>query len=176
MLDFSRKDHSVDMPQQRERRNPWHCDHENVRLSVYTASNGVKSYGDQCQRCGRKISKFVSAKRFQQEEGVDPLEYAIEFKTNLQRDFSNSIWAEEDQARESRKREWNRWYSNYLASPDWRQKRRLVFDRANGICEGCRERHATQVHHISYANVGNEFLWELVAICRDCHEKAHSHD
>jgi hypothetical protein len=78
--------------------------------------------------------------------------------------------------RESEKQEWWAWYSTYLQSDEWRIRRALVLRRANDICEGCRDAPATQVHHLTYAHVGNEFLWELVAICDDCHERYHEID
>ena len=70
-------------------------------------------------------------------------------------------------------REWREWYDLYLRSPEWAERRRLVLERASGRCEGCRKRGATQVHHLTYTHVGNELLFELVAICRSCHERIH---
>jgi len=32
---------------------------------------------------------------------------------------------------------------------------------------------ATEVHHLTYQHVGHEFLFELVAICRECHTRWH---
>ena len=64
-------------------------------------------------------------------------------------------------------------YAAYLKSPEWRAKSKLVILRAQGICEGCRERPATQAHHLTYEHRFNEFLWELVAICDDCHTRIH---
>jgi 5-methylcytosine-specific restriction endonuclease McrA len=29
------------------------------------------------------------------------------------------------------------------------------------------------VHHHTYANVGDELMWQLVAVCRECHQKFH---
>jgi 5-methylcytosine-specific restriction endonuclease McrA len=66
-------------------------------------------------------------------------------------------------------------YKQYLQSEAWRRRRELVLRRALGICEGCGQASATEVHHLTYDHVGNEFLWELVAICRDCHERYHVH-
>jgi 5-methylcytosine-specific restriction endonuclease McrA len=68
---------------------------------------------------------------------------------------------------------WQSWYADYLRSPQWRAIRQKVLRRANGACEGCGDAVATQVHHITYKNVGNEFLWELRAICDDCHDRCH---
>lgn len=45
--------------------------------------------------------------------------------------------------------------------------------RAAHVCEGCRTARATEVHHLTYEHCGDEFLWELVAICRSCHERYH---
>jgi hypothetical protein len=74
----------------------------------------------------------------------------------------------------SRKRGmWQQWYAEYLQTNEWKERRRLVLERADGICEGCRQEPATEVHHTSYVHVGNEFLWELVAICRWCHARYH---
>lgn len=64
-------------------------------------------------------------------------------------------------------------YDEYLKSPSWLDKRRLVLQRANDMCEGCGVAKATQVHHFHYGNFGNEFLWELVAVCQECHDRAH---
>jgi len=69
-------------------------------------------------------------------------------------------------------------YTKYLLSPEWAMLRSKVFQRVIardgvGVCEGCREQIATQVHHLTYEHVGHEFLWELVAICEDCHKRLH---
>jgi len=64
-------------------------------------------------------------------------------------------------------------YQTYLRSDHWQDTRRRVLQRANGFCEGCWQRRATQVHHLTYAHRGAEFLWELVAICDPCHARLH---
>jgi hypothetical protein len=64
-------------------------------------------------------------------------------------------------------------YNDYLRTPEWRDKRRRVLERAGGVCEGCGEQRATEVHHETYRHVGSEFLWELRAICSECHSRIH---
>ena len=64
-------------------------------------------------------------------------------------------------------------YSDYLLSPEWAKRREKVLRRANGICEGCGEARATQVHHKTYDHIYNEPLFDLVAICKACHESIH---
>lgn len=66
-------------------------------------------------------------------------------------------------------------YAGYLASTQWRVKRALVVQRANGRCEqpGCN--HALEeVHHKRYPRVwGNEPIEWLIGLCESHHEQAH---
>jgi len=64
-------------------------------------------------------------------------------------------------------------YESYLQSQEWADRRQQVMQRAEGICEGRRRRRATEVHHLSYAHVTQEFLFELVAMCGECHARWH---
>lgn len=89
--------------------------------------------------------------------------------------------AEYERQRQERERQvaaeneqWQAWYQGvYLKSPAWKARREKVMRRADGICEGCLVETATEVHHLTYKHVGDEFLWELRAICRSCHERLH---
>jgi 5-methylcytosine-specific restriction endonuclease McrA len=69
--------------------------------------------------------------------------------------------------------EWAQLYAEYLKSEEWALRRARVMERAHYRCEGCRERNAIDVHHLSYAHITQEFLFELVALCRECHERWH---
>lgn len=81
-----------------------------------------------------------------------------------------------ERERVAHSKEWWAWYNEYLRSPAWRDRAALVKKRAGGICEGCGTRPAAQVHHVTYKHVGNEFLWELRAICNNCHERIHGEE
>lgn len=65
-------------------------------------------------------------------------------------------------------------YAEYLKSEEWALRRDLVMARAKNRCEGCGLRAASEVHHLTYEHVTQEFLFELVALCGDCHERAHA--
>lgn len=67
-------------------------------------------------------------------------------------------------------------HNRYLLTPAWRQRRTLVLQRSRGKCEGCGVKDAEQVHHLSYAHWKEEFLWELVAVCLECHERFHQRE
>jgi 5-methylcytosine-specific restriction endonuclease McrA len=69
---------------------------------------------------------------------------------------------------------WRARYDAYMQSPEWAAKRRLVLQRARYKCEGCARRKASQAHHLTYEHLGNEFLWELKAVCRRCHARFHN--
>lgn len=63
-------------------------------------------------------------------------------------------------------------YQTYLQSDGWERTRIKVLERANYVCEACGERRATQVHHVTYEDPrGEELLWNLKAVCAECHEK-----
>jgi 5-methylcytosine-specific restriction endonuclease McrA len=64
-------------------------------------------------------------------------------------------------------------YRVYLLSDSWKRRRDKVMKRANNICEGCLTNAATDVHHLSYKNIYNEFAFELIALCNRCHKRIH---
>jgi 5-methylcytosine-specific restriction endonuclease McrA len=107
-------------------------------------------------------------------EGAVPLDKSISqrhWERRLQRSQELRDELHADEAAE-----WTEHYEAHLASPEWQEIRERVLSRSRGICEGCRVNRATQVHHLTYQHMGSEFLWELVAICRDCHRRFHGRD
>lgn len=51
--------------------------------------------------------------------------------------------------------------------------------RANGRCEICNQKgqpfgRALETHHLHYRTVGNESLWDLAILCRECHKRQHA--
>jgi 5-methylcytosine-specific restriction endonuclease McrA len=69
--------------------------------------------------------------------------------------------------------QWWREYNAYLSSPEWKARRALVLQRAKGRCEGCGTASATDVHHVTYDRVYSEMLFDLLALCRPCHQILH---
>ncbi len=68
------------------------------------------------------------------------------------------------------------WYrSCYLASPEWRERRRRHLSRSrNRTCHGCGKMGVPiDVHHKTYDHIGAERGYELVSLCRRCHEQVH---
>ena len=67
-------------------------------------------------------------------------------------------------------------YQLYLATPEWRRKRDEVFDRENGLCQGCKQEPIEHVHHVTYSHIYDELLFQLIGVCENCHRKSHFMD
>ncbi|ELR70196.1 hypothetical protein C900_03881 [Fulvivirga imtechensis AK7] len=64
-------------------------------------------------------------------------------------------------------------YHSYIASDEWRKKRKLVLERDHYLCQECKERPAEEVHHKTYNNLFDEPLEDLVSLCKKCHDEVH---
>jgi hypothetical protein len=63
-------------------------------------------------------------------------------------------------------------YKAYLSTDHWKQKRLAVLSERGCQCEKCNE-WGNEIHHLSYDNLWNEPLSDLMVLCRDCHEATH---
>jgi 5-methylcytosine-specific restriction endonuclease McrA len=61
-------------------------------------------------------------------------------------------------------------YDWYIGSNTWKLKRQRVLERDNYICQSCLQNKAEEVHHLTYIHLSNEPLFELVSVCKTCHE------
>jgi len=66
-------------------------------------------------------------------------------------------------------------YIEYLRSDEWREKRKEFLEEADYECEECGER-ATEVHHLSYDNIGEEDTDDVEILCHECHKETHGKD
>lgn len=64
-------------------------------------------------------------------------------------------------------------YLNHLQSPFWKTIRKRALERDNNTCQKCFVATAQEVHHLTYINLGNENLEELISYCKPCHKKMH---
>jgi hypothetical protein len=150
---------------------------ENHRLEIRRAivSGGQVQFKQQCLDCGEPVGTAISHAKApkdaadfdhsiaQRRRAMHEQQYQaiIQKHVKLQKSKDSAFW---------------RKYDKYLATPEWAAKRARVLKRAGGICEGCLEQPATQVHHLTYRHWPNEFMFELVAICKGCHERLHAAD
>lgn len=150
------------------------CDHPHETLRRKTFSNGTEHVVRQCSRCGRNGGSVAKASMSSDEIAGLP-----EWDETLRESWKAKVSAYWDEVREERKHTFEqrrdqitREYHEYLQSPDWRRRRnkRLAMDggRCQAQLDGCTG-HATEVHHLSY-DLRPEPLFNLVSICRNCHE------
>ncbi len=72
------------------------------------------------------------------------------------------------------------YYNKYMASPEWEAKKaeRMEIDGYRCVMCGRHISHCKtlQVHHITYARLGNEnVLTDLCTLCGSCHKKIHNY-
>ena len=153
------------------------CNHENSELRLRTVDRGYTQRVQQCLRCGEPVSGAVSKEKAMKLcGGKEPPPFDNELMDGWKSSYqeqSDEITKNYETRSEYERAEFFKKYDVYLESDEWKEKREKVMERANHICEGCRTTEATQVHHLSYEHVGREFLFELVAICNECHNRIH---
>lgn len=147
------------------------CAHPKAALRVKVASNGARHYRVQCLRCGEG-RQATSAERAQVTTDTKPFDEALRDEWwKAKNEAYKKAWAVESQAK---KQAWFDEYSEYLNSPDWRARRKLVLERDGYRCQarmpGCQE-SADEVHHLTYAHWWNAPLFELQSVCVCCHQR-----
>jgi hypothetical protein len=149
------------------------CTHEKTEIRRMSHCNQIKH---QCLYCGESVGNPIKHDSISLK--YDELnEFDVEFR-DLMRERRSEIYRQEQEQRHylwqqgalQRKEE----YAEYLSSPQWRDKRKAVIARENGICQGCRIAKIDEVHHLTYDNRGDELLFQLVGLCKTCHRKAHN--
>ena len=146
------------------------CQHTDTTLRSRVTRNGGIQCVQQCQRCGKATSNPLPHREALATCGGEP---PPRFDDELKERWQLMM----DEAREGvmQKFEDEFWpeYQIYLESPAWKAKSRAVIKRAAEVCEGCCNAPAQQAHHLTYDNVFDEFLFQLVALCTPCHTRLH---
>jgi hypothetical protein len=153
------------------------CEHPNVELRWRVFSDGRAAWVRQCMQCGIQrgpnLKKDAPEVRARHDRPLFDPTIADRYD-DLRRAKLARQQRIQELEQERKQREWWEWYNRYLLTPEWKARRALVLKRSGGLCEGCRQSPAQQVHHLTYAHVGREFLFELVALCEECHERLHA--
>jgi hypothetical protein len=149
------------------------CKHENTEIRFMASCGQIKS---QCLNCGQSTSNAISHSKFSKEE-IDTLP---RFDEQLRADWWNNKDLRRKEVAESFAQEAKQkladrklLYHDHLKSEKWKEKRRLVIQKQNNICQGCLNAEIDDIHHLSYDNLGDELLFQLIGLCRDCHKKTH---
>jgi 5-methylcytosine-specific restriction endonuclease McrA len=152
------------------------CRHAKTELRVKITASGGPMCKLQCFDCGAPIGNAVSKQpdlpKWDIDRHVAYLEGRKTARADIQLKFIKlQVVAVAELS--AKAKDWKAEYEAYRRTALWQAKRSKVMRRANGLCEGCLEAQATVVHHTTYANIGDELLFQLVALCHPCHAKAH---
>jgi hypothetical protein len=152
------------------------CEHTDAEFRRLKTANGVFQLRKQCLDCGELVG---GAFRRDAVHGFDRLllvdEVARHRAQNQWRDKSEQRQQIAERYREEEQKAFWEYYNAHLNSPEWREKCRLKRERASNVCEGCGVNKVNHIHHLTYDNLGDELLFELVALCVECHQKIHPH-
>lgn len=137
------------------------CQHPEVSLRVKIASNGAKMAGHQCVTCGCLVGKYVKKHLWPKTMERWSDELRVTYREIRDKELS-LLWLEKREE-----------YEEYIVSLKWLRKREEILKRDGNLCQRCKAYPATDVHHLTYANLGNEPPEDLISVCRGCHEEIH---
>lgn len=66
-------------------------------------------------------------------------------------------------------------YKKYIASKEWKQKKRFAIQLAEYKCEDCDEKGYLEVHHANYDCLYHERFDDVWVLCKECHRTADEH-
>lgn len=150
------------------------CAHDRTGIIEWVNGGNQTCFNWFCAHCGHKLSSNIPhalarehgvVKSSQDEMHSRSRAYVAQREARLAQMQREAAERAQPENREE--------YDDYLRSARWRALRNRVLARAGGLCEACLDLPASQVHHLTYAHKGNEFAWELRAVCDDCHERLH---
>lgn len=148
------------------------CMHPRTEWRRYFISNGSLTIRAECQDCG-----YLLGNPRKQKAGDDELPVHDPSRRKLyeaaRRKEEEAIHQKHAKKQRDKDTDWHRDHSAYLKTPEWMARRDKVIRRAGGLCEGCGDKPATQAHHRTYDHWQNEFLFELLALCEECHSRLH---
>jgi 5-methylcytosine-specific restriction endonuclease McrA len=65
-------------------------------------------------------------------------------------------------------------YHEYLLTDEWQETRQRALVRAGFRCQTCYARDRLNVHHRTYARLGEESEGDLTVLCEPCHAAIHA--
>lgn len=150
------------------------CRHES-RIVRKQNSAGHWMFTYQCSKCGDiDRSRIPTGGVWIPKSAVlDDLEQLPVFDEEIKDARLRQATAAMKQARQSEREEWWDDYDAYLNTPEWHEKREKALARDRYLCQGCLERQAVHVHHLTYQRLFNELVCDLVSLCVDCHQLCH---
>jgi len=141
------------------------CEHDYVPVSfvISGGSTQIRLFCRKCYQLDPKPKKKSDFKNI-----IIPCKDLDDYKKfidELEKPFQDEL----NRIREIHHESFNERYINYINSNEWKLLRDKVLERDEYICQIC-HRPAIEVHHLTYAHLAKEFLFELISLCSDCHK------
>lgn len=149
---------------------PEKCICERTEMRYLVCTNGVVQYKTQCLKCGDvgQPTPYSSLTKEQRQS-------AKLIDSTICKVYREKYWREWNAARQAhheyRQAFWT-WHAGYMESDCWKRRRRSVLSR-DTVCQSCECRPAVIAHHTTYDRAGREPLFDLKAVCYECHEQIH---
>lgn len=153
------------------------CRHEHQEPMRITIADGRTQVVKCCTSCGERVGTPMSQKDRAWVESLKwlPAELHESYRERRQKE-RHAIMLDLARKQFAERGRFTKSYRAYIASPEWKSLRAKVMKRCGGVCEGCGERAAVEVHHLTYRHFMQEFLFELVGLCGPCHERYHKEE
>ena len=149
------------------------CTHVFRELRKRTYANGTEHYAYQCTTCGTEVEKIPKARVSIWERQRAP-DWDDDLRKTYWKEQSDARYRKWELEREAERVKYREQYDAYLRSPVWRDRRSRRLRKDGYRCQAqlpeCTH-EATEVHHVTYAHLGCEPLWELRSVCRSCHQR-----
>lgn len=143
------------------------CEHPHSHLVYRHLSDGSKHFGHQCTICGQWIADVKKGCAEMRQFAEVPLyDDALDQAWNQRRQDWWQRRKEEDPRTLWRKTV----YEPYINSQAWKTKKQPILRRDKYTCQICGH-PGYEVHHLTYAHFEDEYPFELVTLCHDCHTK-----
>ena len=150
---------------------PPECVHEKTEIRSRVVQGGGVQIKKQCLSCGQPLGNPLRKADFPHTAPFD--EELLQKREADERRLEWRTAVKYKRKLELRELGFQLNYDSYIRSPKWQKKRLLILKRCGGLCEGCMENNAKEVHHLTYKHFGDELLFELVALCQTCHGRIH---
>jgi hypothetical protein len=140
------------------------CLSHNMQFVKFTRQDGIQNLRRQCFCCGELsmdlkkslVENFDDVQEFNNDLRYLKDEFYKQVIMGLHKIKNDEAWDK---------------YNEYLNSEKWKLKRKKVLERDNYLCQACLTNRAEQIHHLTYNNIYDEPLYELLSVCKRCHMK-----
>ena len=140
------------------------CLSHNMQFVKFTRQDGIQNLRRQCFCCG-ELSMDLKKSLVENFDDVQEFNNDLRY---LKDEFYKQVIMGLDKIKNDEA--WDK-YNEYLNSEKWKIKRKKVLERDNYLCQACLTNRAEQIHHLTYNNIYDEPLYELISVCKRCHIK-----